>query len=283
MADSEKRDVSRPPGVVRWLADQVLVPLGNAIKALFVNLTSPDVLKIPVIAACGVLALLFLDRQQIASFKFGPNGIEVTRQDLQKVQDKATQTVASVDNNSKTNGQLVTDMADAKARITALEHTIVALSAQTSHATSPDPQKAAAQTLQAAIDKTAGADVDIASSASIARPVGDHSGTLLGGQKGYIFLGDRNGDGNFNRVFIKTETGTPVSAVAQVNPGQRYSVSGNMVLRYAKPDPNSLAYFRSIQSLGTLPPGSLVTVLSPPSDLVRGQAHQIWAYVEVAK
>jgi hypothetical protein len=98
---------------------------------------------------------------------------------------------------------------------------------------------------------------------------------------GYIWIGDYDkAKSSWQRVkLVSPTTNAPLtSAPATVAPGTVFAVSGNMVLRDGLPQ-NDTAYFQGRKSLGVLPTGTRVKVLSTPVGIDREFAVQYWLQV----
>jgi hypothetical protein len=98
---------------------------------------------------------------------------------------------------------------------------------------------------------------------------------------GYIWIGDYNKSTSiWQRVkLLSPATNSPlVSAPASVAPGAVFAVSDNMVLRDGLPQ-NDNSYFQGRKSLGVLPTGTRVRVLSSPVAIDREFAVQYWLQV----
>jgi hypothetical protein len=100
--------------------------------------------------------------------------------------------------------------------------------------------------------------------------------------RGYIWIGDF--DGNWSRVKLASpNTGQAIAAApAQLQRGTEYTVLGNMVIRDGMPT-NDDSYFRGRGSLGVLPAGTRVRLVSPPTGIKRSFATQFWAEVEAVR
>jgi hypothetical protein len=105
---------------------------------------------------------------------------------------------------------------------------------------------------------------------------------VTGGElTGYIWIGDYNKTASsWQRIkLVSPTTNAPLaSAPATVAPGTVFAVSGNMVLRDGLPQ-NDGAYFQGRKSLGVLPTGTRVKVLSAPVGIDREFAVQYWLQV----
>lgn len=98
---------------------------------------------------------------------------------------------------------------------------------------------------------------------------------------GYIWIGDFNeATSSWQRVkLVSPATNEPLKAApAAVAPGSVFAVSANMVLRDGLPQ-NDGAYFQGRKSLGVLPTGTRVKVLSTPVPINREFAVQYWLRV----
>ncbi|WP_428380930.1 hypothetical protein [Nevskia ramosa] len=98
---------------------------------------------------------------------------------------------------------------------------------------------------------------------------------------GYIWIGDYNKvSATWQRVKLVSATTNAalVSAPSSVSPGTVFTVSGNMVLRDGLPR-NDSTYFQGQKSLGVLPVGTRIKILSAPVGIDREFAVQYWAQV----
>jgi hypothetical protein len=98
--------------------------------------------------------------------------------------------------------------------------------------------------------------------------------------KGYIWIGDYGND--WARVKLApVDSNDPIKvAPAQIVAGSEYKVLGNMVVRESLP-PNNADYYRSLKSLGIIPVGTKVRILSKPTGIDREFAVQYWAEVSL--
>lgn len=98
-------------------------------------------------------------------------------------------------------------------------------------------------------------------------------------QKGYIWIG------NYRGGWGSATLGDPTTGRAITDPpdrlpvGSEYTVLGNMVVRDGLPS-NDAEYYRSRKSLGVLPRGTKVRLVSAPKGIDREFAVQYWAEVE---
>lgn len=102
---------------------------------------------------------------------------------------------------------------------------------------------------------------------------------------GYIWIGDYSkATSTWQRVkLVSPTTNSPLaSAPPTIAPGAVFAVSGNMVLRDGLP-PDDGAYFQARKSLGVLPTGTRVKVLSAPVAIDREFAVQYWLQVVAQK
>ena len=102
---------------------------------------------------------------------------------------------------------------------------------------------------------------------------------------GYIWIGDYSkATSTWQRVkLVSPTTNAPLaSAPPTIAPGAVFAVSGNMVLRDGLPQ-NDGAYFQGRKSLGVLPTGTRVKVLSAPVAIDREFAAQYWLQVVAQK
>jgi hypothetical protein len=102
---------------------------------------------------------------------------------------------------------------------------------------------------------------------------------------GYIWIGDYGKTtSTWQRVkLVSPTTNAPIaSAPPTIAPGAVFAVSGNMVLRDGLPQ-NDGAYFQGRKSLGVLPTGTRVKVLSSPVGIDREFAVQYWLQVVAQK
>ena len=99
-------------------------------------------------------------------------------------------------------------------------------------------------------------------------------------RQGYIFIGNYSGSWSSVKL-ASTQTGQPITIHPdQLLPGTSYKVLGNMVVRDGLPA-NDVSYYRGRKSLGTIPLGTEVRVLSRPTGIDREFAVQYWVKVEV--
>jgi hypothetical protein len=98
--------------------------------------------------------------------------------------------------------------------------------------------------------------------------------------KGYIWIGDF--DGAWRRAKLAPlDTGQPVNlSPEKLLPGTEYTVLGNMVVREKAPADDE-EYYRGVNSLGVIPRGTKVRLVSAPIVRSRESAVQYWAEVEV--
>lgn len=96
----------------------------------------------------------------------------------------------------------------------------------------------------------------------------------------YIWMGNFNG--NWERVQLNDPANnSPVSKPPdQLKPGDVFRVRGNMVVRAGLPQ-NNQEYYRGRESLGIVPRGKSVRLLSQPEPIERGATTQYWVRVEV--
>jgi hypothetical protein len=102
---------------------------------------------------------------------------------------------------------------------------------------------------------------------------------------GYIWIGDYSkSTSTWQRVkLVSPTTNAPLTtAPMTVAPGSVFAVSGNMVLRDGLPQ-NDGVYFQGRKSLGVLPTGTRVKVLSAPVAIDREFAVQYWLQVVAQK
>jgi hypothetical protein len=133
--------------------------------------------------------------------------------------------------------------------------------------TSPQAQTAIFEATQTVSDQTA----------QVAKLTSDQG---EGGKpKGFIWIG--NYKGGWSRAQLKNPTtGQPITeAPERLRPGTEYELLGNMVVRDGLPS-NDADYFRSRKSLGVLPRGTKVRLVTPPTRIDREFAVQYWAEVE---
>ncbi|RZI86782.1 MAG: hypothetical protein EOP38_00350 [Rubrivivax sp.] len=98
--------------------------------------------------------------------------------------------------------------------------------------------------------------------------------------RGYIWIGDYKGA--WTRVKLApVNANEPITyGPGQILPGSDFKVLGNMVVREGLP-PNNVDYYQSRKSLGIIPAGSKVRILSAPTGIDREFAVQYWAEVAV--
>ena len=95
---------------------------------------------------------------------------------------------------------------------------------------------------------------------------------------GWIWIGDyRN---KWKRTNLaRLDTGQPIAmGPAKLQIGTEYKVLGNMVIRDGVP-PNNGNYYRARKSIGVVPRGGVVSILSVPEGLDRGFTTQYWAEI----
>jgi hypothetical protein len=97
---------------------------------------------------------------------------------------------------------------------------------------------------------------------------------------GFIWIGD------YNKVWQRIQLVSPVTnaplkeAPTRIAPSAVFTVSGNMVLRDGLPK-NDDEYFRGRKSIGVIPTGTRIKILSIPVGIDREFAVQYWAKVEI--
>lgn len=98
--------------------------------------------------------------------------------------------------------------------------------------------------------------------------------------RGYIWIGDYRG--SWSRVKLAPVDGNDPIATppGKIVPGSEFKVLGNLVVRDGLP-PNNAEYFQSRKTLGIVPVGSKIRVLSPPAAIDREFAVQYWVEVSV--
>lgn len=104
-----------------------------------------------------------------------------------------------------------------------------------------------------------------------------------GDLSGYIWIGDYSKtSSSWQRVKLVSPTtnASLMSAPSTIAPGTVFSVSGNMVLRDGLPQ-NDTTYFQGRRSLGILPIGTRVKILSTPVGIDREFAVQYWVQVAI--
>ena len=102
---------------------------------------------------------------------------------------------------------------------------------------------------------------------------------------GFIWIGDyAKSSSSWPRVkLVSPATNAPlVSAPATVAPGTVFTLSSNMVLRDGLPA-NDAEYFQGRRSLGVLPSGTRVRIVTAPVGIDREFAVQYWARVAVER
>ena len=99
--------------------------------------------------------------------------------------------------------------------------------------------------------------------------------------RGYIWIGNYADDRWDSPKLASLASGQPVAMTPrQIKPGTEYSVLGNMVIRNGLP-PNNTEYFRAQKSLGVIPRGTRVRIVTSPIGIDREFAVQYWAEVEI--
>ena len=105
-------------------------------------------------------------------------------------------------------------------------------------------------------------------------------GARRGRLKGYIYIGDFKETWNRPKL-AQLGTGQPITLQpSKLQRGTEYIVLGNMVVRDGLPA-NDQNYYRGRASLGVIPQGTRVRLVSDPAAVDRGYAIQYWAEVEV--
>ncbi|MBB5019311.1 hypothetical protein HNQ59_002609 [Chitinivorax tropicus] len=102
-------------------------------------------------------------------------------------------------------------------------------------------------------------------------------------QTGYIWIGDYNkAAASWQRMkLVSPTTNAPLAnPPTTIAPGTVFSVSGNMVLRDGLPA-NDIQYYQARRSLGVLPVGTRIKVLSTPVGVDREFAIQYWVQVAI--
>ncbi len=98
---------------------------------------------------------------------------------------------------------------------------------------------------------------------------------------GYIWIGDfSKATSSWQRVkLLSPTTNAPLASPPNtIAPGAVFTVSGNMVLRDGLPQ-NNASYFQARKSLGVLPTGTRIRVVSSPVAIDREFAVQYWLQV----
>lgn len=101
--------------------------------------------------------------------------------------------------------------------------------------------------------------------------------------RGYIWIGDYDPNESKwtrNKLIVPSTNTSPAAPPRTIAPGSEYAVSGNMVLRDGLPR-NDTEYYQGRKSLGIVPTGSRVRILSQPEAVDREFAVQYWTQVEV--
>ncbi|KAA3619422.1 MAG: hypothetical protein DWQ05_01505 [Calditrichaeota bacterium] len=136
--------------------------------------------------------------------------------------------------------------------------------------------------LQRAIEQFEETQITSTKTAQLARSSSQAKESLLAGRSGYIWIGDW-GEKNkaWQRLTIVQVEGEEIRLEPEaILPGMKFRVSGNMVLRDGKPD-DSPSYYRSKESIGTIPKGSKILTLESPVRYDRRFTIQCWMKVEV--
>ncbi len=111
--------------------------------------------------------------------------------------------------------------------------------------------------------------------ASIASPA-----TSASARQGYIWIGNYKGGWN-PTMLAALATGQPITAAPDtLVSGAEYKVLGNIVVRDGLPG-NDAAYYQGHKSLGSIPRGTTIRLVTPPTGLDRQFAVQYWAKVEL--
>ncbi|MCE0915664.1 hypothetical protein [Pseudomonas sp. NMI760_13] len=155
------------------------------------------------------------------------------------------------------------EVSDLASKLNAALTAIEELKARTPSAQTPIVQAAIAEAAQTVSDQSA-----------------QFSRISPGSRQGYIFIG--NYDNAWSALKLGAlETGQPiVIAPGNLKAGTTYQVLGNMVVRDGLPA-NDSQYYQGRASLGTVPRGSKVRLISTPVGIHREFATQYWAQIEI--
>ena len=119
--------------------------------------------------------------------------------------------------------------------------------------------------------------------AQVARLQNESGGSDREVPRGYIWIGNYQGNSWERAMIGRPDTGQPVEiAPADMRQGTEYITLGNMVLRDGLPA-NDEQYFRGRENLGVVPRGTRFSIKTPPTGIDREFAVQFWAEVEVLR